>query len=198
MVTIFGCLESLWDRRLNRPIPVEKHAHTWKKIANFLTRLRLRPTGDRSVLAGPDRQIVSATRLKRVCGRTALPAGLRDRPATSKLFAWLAQTLNGDMFPPSLVKTTPAAHHLTRVAEFLAAVDPESGQLSFFPYQFEVIPIELISSIYEQFAHAEPWTDGKRTEALQNGVHYTRLSVVVSLILDEVMDGLSGRERCWI
>ena len=102
------------------------------------------------------------------------------------------------MFPPSLVKTTPAAHHLTRVAEFLAAVDPESGQLSFFPYQFEVIPIELISSIYEQFAHAEPWTDGKRTEALQNGVHYTRLSVVVSLILDEVMDGLSGRERCWI
>lgn len=100
--------------------------------------------------------------------------------------------------PPSSVKTTPAAHHLTRVAEFLAAVDPESGQLSFFPYQFEVIPIELISSIYEQFAHAEPWTDGKRTEALQNGVHYTRLSVVVSLILDEVMDGLSGRERCWI
>jgi hypothetical protein len=80
-----------------------------------------------------DREIVSAARLKRVCGRTALPAILRDRPATSKLFAWLAQTFNGDMFPPSSVKTTPAAHHLTRVAEFLEAVDPESGQLSFFP-----------------------------------------------------------------
>lgn len=140
-----------------------------------------------------DREIVSAARLKRVCGRTALPAILRDRPATNKLFAWLAQTFNGDMFPPSSVKTTPAAHHLTRVAEFLEAVDPESGQLSFFPYQFDVIPVELISSIYEQFAHAEPRTDGKRTEALRNGVHYTRLSVV-SLILDEVMDGLSGRE----
>lgn len=140
-----------------------------------------------------DREIVSAARLKRVCGHTALPAILRDRPATGKLFAWLAQTFNGDMFPPSSVKTTPAAHHLTRVAEFLEAVDPESGQLSFFPYQFDVIPVELISSIYEQFAHAEPRTDGKRTEALRNGVHYTRLSVV-SLILDEVMDGLSGRE----
>ena len=93
----------------------------------------------------------------------------------------------------SSVKTTPAAHHLTRVAEFLEAVDPESGQLSFFPYQFDVIPVELISSIYEQFAHAEPQTGGKRTEALRNGVHYTRLSVV-SLVLDEVMDGLSGRE----
>ena len=140
-----------------------------------------------------DREIVSAARLKRVCGRTALPAILRDRPATSKLFAWLAQAFNGDMFPPSSVKTTPAAHHLTRVAEFLEAVDPESGQLSFFPYQFDVIPVELISSIYEQFAHAEPQTGGKRTEALRNGVHYTRLSVV-SLVLDEVMDGLSGRE----
>lgn len=140
-----------------------------------------------------DREIVSAARLKRVCGRTALPAILRDRPATNKLFTWLAQTFNGDMFPPSSVRTTPAAHHLTRVAEFLEAVDPESGQLSFFPYQFDVIPVELISSIYEQFAHAEPRTDGKRTEALRNGVHYTRLSVV-SLILDEVMDGLSGRE----
>jgi len=140
-----------------------------------------------------DREIVSAARLNKVCGHTTLPAILRDRPATSKLFEWLAQTFNGDMFPPSSVKTTPAAHHLTRVAEFLEAVDPESGQLSFFPYQFDVIPVELISSIYEQFAHAEPRPDGKRTEALHNGVHYTRLSVV-SLILDEVMDGLSGCE----
>ncbi|MCK9285013.1 MAG: N-6 DNA methylase [Rhodocyclaceae bacterium] len=140
-----------------------------------------------------DREIVSAARLKRVCDHTTLPMILRDRPATGKLFEWLAQTFNGDMFPPSSVKTTPSAHHLTRVAEFLEAVDPESGQLSFFPYQFDVIPVELISSIYEQFAHAEPRPDGKRTEALRNGVHYTRLSVV-SLILDEVMDGLSGRE----
>lgn len=140
-----------------------------------------------------DREIVSAARLKKICGYTALPAILCDRSATSKLFEWLAQTFNGDMFPPSSVKTTPAAHHLTRVAEFLEAVDPENGQLSFFPYQFDVIPVELISSIYEQFVHAEPRPDGKRTEALRNGVHYTRLSAVL-LILDEVMDGLSGRE----
>jgi len=140
-----------------------------------------------------DRQIVSATRLKRACGYTVLPAILRDRSATAQLFAWLAQTFNGDMFPPSSVETTPATHHLKRVAEFLEAVDPQSGQLNFFPYQFDVIPVELISSIYEQFAHAEPGIGGQRTEALRNGVHYTRLSVV-SLVLDEVMDGLSGQE----
>ncbi|MDG0853387.1 HsdM family class I SAM-dependent methyltransferase [Roseateles puraquae] len=140
-----------------------------------------------------DREIVSAARLKRVCGHLALPSALRDRHATAKLFAWLAETFNGDMFPPSSVRTTPAGHHLKRVADFLEAVDPQSGQLSFFPYQFDVIPVELISSIYEQFAHAEPHVDGQRNEALRNGVHYTRLSVV-SLVLDEVMDGLTGNE----
>ena len=141
-----------------------------------------------------DREIISAARLRKMCSYGALPAILRDRSATAKLFKWLGQTFNGDMFPPSSAKTTPAANHLNRVADFLEAVDPQSGQLSFFPYQFDVIPVELISSIYEQFAHAEPRANGQRTEALQNGVHYTRLSVV-SLILDEVMDdSLSGRE----
>lgn len=141
-----------------------------------------------------DREIVSATRLKKLCGHTALPPILRDRMATGQLFSWLSQTFNGDMFPPSSVKSTPATSHLARVADFLEAVDPESGQQSFFPYQFDVIPVELISSIYEQFAHAEPRIDARRSiEAVRNGVHYTRLSVV-SLVLDEVMDGLTGKE----
>lgn len=141
-----------------------------------------------------DREIVSVSRLKKLCGNTTLSSILRNRVATGQLFTWLAQTFNGDMFPPSSVRTTPATHHLVRVAEFLEAVDPQSGQQSFFPYQFDVIPVELISSIYEQFAHAEPRVDARRsTEALRNGVHYTRLSVV-SLVLDEVMDGLTGRE----
>ena len=141
-----------------------------------------------------DREIVSAPRLKKLTGHSALPPILRHRPATAELFSWLSETFNGDMFPPQSVKSTPAANHLARVADFLEAVDPESGQKNFFPYQFDVIPVELISSIYEQFAHAEPGADAKRpTEAIRNGVHYTRLSVV-SLVLDEVMQGLIGKE----
>lgn len=141
-----------------------------------------------------DREIVSTARLKRLCGYAALPPILRNRTATGQLFSWLSETFNGDMFPPSSVKNTPATKHLERVADFLEAVDPESGQQSFFPYQFDVIPVELISSIYEQFAHAAPH-DGVQgsNEAVRNGVHYTRLSVV-SLVLDEVMDGLTGKE----
>lgn len=141
-----------------------------------------------------DRAIVTGSRLKKLCGHATLPPILRDRTATKQLFAWLSQTFNGDMFPPSSVKGTPATSHLARVADFLEAVDPQSGQTSFFPYQFDVIPVELISSIYEQFAHAGSDTgNGHSSEAVRNGVHYTRLSAV-ALVLDEVMDGLDGTE----
>lgn len=142
-----------------------------------------------------DRDIVSAARLEALCGHTKLPAALRDRTATTQLFAWLTRTFNGDMFPPSAA-ALPHPAHLARVADFLEAVDPTNGQMTFFPYQFDVIPVELISSIYEQFAHSGAAPVGgkpRSTEASRAGVYYTRLPVV-SLILDEVMDGLSGRE----
>ncbi|PTR04711.1 N-6 DNA methylase [Nitrosomonas nitrosa] len=142
-----------------------------------------------------DREIVSAAQLKKLCGHTELPPILRDYTATEQLFSWLSRTFNGDMFPPSSINDTPAINYLARVADFLGAVDPESGQQSLFPYQFDIIPVELISSIYEQFAHSEPKTSTRRSsaEATKNGVHYTRLSLV-SLVLDEVMDGLTGKE----
>ena len=130
-----------------------------------------------------DREIVGKSLLHGMCGRESLPNVLRSKHSTAKLFAWLTKTFNGDMFPESMKNISPAPDHLSQVANFLEAVDPESGQRSFFPYQFNVIPVELISSIYEQFAHASPERD----------VHYTRLSLV-SLVLDEVMDGLTGDE----
>lgn len=143
-----------------------------------------------------DREIVKPGRLKHLCGHSALPPILRNRAATERLFAWLSDTFNGDMFPPSAAATTPHAAHLRKVADFLAAVDPKTGQTSLFPYQFNVIPVELISSIYEQFVHAAATPSPDRaqsTEATKQGVYYTRLSVV-SLVLDEVMDGLTGKE----
>ena len=136
-----------------------------------------------------DREIVTAERLESEYGRGALSAVLRDRRATERLFDWLRDIFNGDMFP-SEDAPLPDAEHLGRVADFLDAVDPESGQGTLFPYQFDVIPVELISSIYEQFAHAEPSTPGRESET---DVFYTRLSLV-SLVLDEITDGLTGTE----
>ena len=136
-----------------------------------------------------DRGIVTRRFLEDEHGHGALSSILRDRDATRRLFDWLRDTFNGDMFP-SDGAALPECRHLHRVADFLDAVDPESGQGTFFPYQFDVIPVELISSIYEQFAHSDATSKGG---GWQTDVHYTRLSLV-SLVLDEITDGLRGEE----
>lgn len=161
-----------------------------------------------------DRSIINPQRLLDECGQSMLPAALRDKKATGRLFSFLATSFNGDMFPGTATENV-FPNHLSRVADFLEAVDPETRQLTFFPYQFDVIPVELISSIYEQFAHSKTGSvnafgEGEQrgeaeanqekifgattaAEAKRRGVHYTRLPVV-SLILDEVMSEISGNE----
>ena len=136
-----------------------------------------------------DRGIVTRELLERECGHETLAFVLRDRLATGRLFSWLRKTFNGDMFP-SEGAAPPHDQHLRRVADFLDAVDPETGQTTLFPYQFDVIPVELISSIYEQFAHSDPLSGDASSES---DVFYTRLPLV-SLVLDEVMEGLTGEE----
>ncbi len=136
-----------------------------------------------------DRSIVTSAFLTKAYGQDSLSEILRDPSATAKMFEWLRDTFNGDMFPldePAL----PDTRHLARVANFLDAVDPETGQGSLFPYQFDVIPVELISSIYEQFAHSDSTIN---TRGTARDVHYTPLALV-SLILDEISDGLTGTE----
>ena len=142
-----------------------------------------------------DREIIGEQELQDHCDFSSLPDVLRDRTATEKLFTWLSETFNGDMFLPA-VAVTPEAGHLSRVADFLEAVDPKTGQTTFFPYQFDVIPVELISTIYEQFVHTEARQktgNPNRSGARQMGVYYTRLPVV-SLVLEEVMRSLTGKE----
>ncbi len=142
-----------------------------------------------------DRRIVTPERLKTLCGCAGLAAILRDAQATRTLFSWLSDTFNGDMFPPETAGVDVALSHLTRIADFLDAVDPTSGQKSLFPYQFDIVPVELISSIYERFVHADSPAAALAgsTQASIQGVYYTRLPLV-SLVLDEIMDGLTGQE----
>ena len=136
-----------------------------------------------------DRQIVPTRRLARDYGHRTLSAILRNRQATEQLFVWLRETFNGDMFP-SQDSSAPSDNHLGRVADFLDAVDPKSGQTTLFPYQFDVIPVELISSIYEQFARSDS-SNGSGHHGTD--VVYTRLPLV-SLVLDEITEGLTGKE----
>ncbi|WP_244521614.1 N-6 DNA methylase [Bradyrhizobium sp. DOA9] len=141
-----------------------------------------------------DRGIVDKRKLKRHCGEDTLPDALRNTASSRALFAWLRATFNGDMFPASMPMSRLRHKHFVRVADFLEAIDPGTGQHSLFPYRFDIIPVELISSIYEQFAHSHNAAHAAPdTSARKLGVHYTRLPVA-SLVLDEVMNGATGNE----
>lgn len=141
-----------------------------------------------------DRGIVDERRLLRHSGQRTLPGALRVANSAQSLFTWLRSNFNGDMFPASMPLHLLRLRHFARVADFLEAVDVKTGQGSLFPYRFDVIPVELISSIYEQFAHSASKANvNSVSNAKRLGVHFTRLPLV-SLILDEVMDGATGDE----
>ena len=136
-----------------------------------------------------DRRVVTDATLRRECDRTSLSEVLRHRPAAMRLFSWLESRFNGDMFPAGA--RVPDAKHLRSIANFLDGDDPITGQRSLFPYRFDIIPIELISAICEQFAHSATLAD--RGDPEKHGVYYTPRAAV-SLILDQVMADVTGNE----
>ena len=138
-----------------------------------------------------DRRIIDPDLLQEACGQPSLPLALGDPAATQSLFAWLSQTFNGDVFPMRSAEASLASPHLERVAQFLQGIDPSSGRQSIFPYQFDVIPVELIGSIYEQFAHARSDVNATGPDRTRNC--YTRPSPL-SLVVDEVMREANGSE----
>ena len=139
-----------------------------------------------------DRKIVSRRLLTKRFGHADLANVLEDPSAAERLFGWLRDRFNGDMFPPS-AEPAPAPAHLQQVARFLNGEDLETGQLHFFPYRFDIIPVELVSAIYEQFVHSSAAESTGSNSAQKEGVYYTPLAAV-SLVLDEVFDGLTGQE----
>lgn len=126
-----------------------------------------------------DRGILSPDHMEDLTGHPRLIELLRAGPkATYKLFSSLGDRFDGDLF--SDVMDTEArldAGDLAALSEFLGATDMTSGQRAFWPYDFSVIPPELISSIYEQLL--------EETQE-QDAAHYTPRHIV-DLILDEVL-----------
>ena len=136
-----------------------------------------------------DRGIITKDLLLTKFGADSLQDVFRDADAASRLFKWLSTEFNGDMFSPE--DSAPNTLHLKWVADFLDGHSLATGQKSLFPYCFDLIPVELISAIYEQFVHSAASTKLHSTAATD--VHYTHLAAV-SLVLDEVMQGLTGNE----
>lgn len=104
---------------------------------------------------------------------------LSSKEATYRLFAVLEEKFNGDMLPLieneyELVTETD----LKELKSFLVGdSDLESQQLALFPlYNFNVIPIQIISSIYELFFHLSDTDDDDK------GTYYTPLHLVDTLL----------------
>jgi hypothetical protein len=97
---------------------------------------------------------------------------------TYSLFDALAGRFNGDVFVGvDDERAEVDASDLAVVAGFLEGEEVATGQASFWPYDFSVIPPELISSIYEQLLE-----ENQRADA----AYYTPRTVV-DLVLDEVL-----------
>ncbi|MFA6412085.1 MAG: N-6 DNA methylase [Syntrophales bacterium] len=88
------------------------------------------------------------------------------------LFADLKEKFNGNMFDQDLeaekCKIKPS--HMEKLVHFIGGHDVQSRQttLSFWPYDFKMIPVETISAIYQDFLTAED-PDSQR----EKGAFYT-------------------------
>lgn len=105
------------------------------------------------------------------------------------LFRYLNRRFNGDLFPGgsrlpeegdgwAIEQNHVRPEHLRLLSRFVEGIlDLESGQHNLWQlYAFDAIPLDLISSIYEQFVDKEAGT----------GIHYTP-GHLVDLILDSVL-----------
>jgi len=106
---------------------------------------------------------------------------LENKEFTYALFKQLSEDFNGDMFPSDAdEKKAVDIVHLELMQSFLRGdVEPQQ-KLFFWAYKFDIIPIELISSIYEEFYLTSNADSGN------HGTHYTPSSLV-RFILSQVL-----------
>lgn len=98
---------------------------------------------------------------------------LQDKDFTYALFEQLAQDFNGDTFPiDDEERERIQQTHLDKLRGFLLGSTTSQQELFFFAYRFDVIPIELISTIYEEFYNER---EGKERN---QGSHYTPPALV--------------------
>lgn len=101
---------------------------------------------------------------------------LVDRSKTYALFHSLAERFNGDLFPIENDEKNVLQEHLDLLRGFLRGDNLETGQLSLWAFNFEFIPIELISHIYDTFI------DDQR----ESGAYYTPL-LLADFVLEETL-----------
>ena len=119
-----------------------------------------------------------------------LPEILTNHTDTYKFFRLLNEKFNGDLFPGRGATTAEREQewqteekqvtqtHLNKLAEFVSGeLEMDDGQQCLWPlYSFDAVPLDFISSIYEEFTSKQKGT----------GAHYTP-GHIVDFILDGVL-----------
>lgn len=109
------------------------------------------------------------------------PTAAKAKDALYLLFEKLKEDFNGDLFSNDLAaeKELIQDKHISTLNDFFQGTDVRTGQRAFWPYNFEFIPIETISAIYERFLKASD---------KQNGAFYTP-RFLAEVVLDTALDG---------
>lgn len=115
------------------------------------------------------------------------PRVLQDKDFTYALFRSLSTDFNGDMFPKIGEETYYVnTKHLELIQELLYGDVGFQKKLFFFSYKFDIIPLDLISAIYEEFYHASSHKNEKKSKARQDGAYYTP-PVLAEFVLSRVL-----------
>lgn len=119
------------------------------------------------------------------------PRVLENKAFTYALFKALAQDFNGDMFPGvNEEEQIVTQEHLRLIQNLLYGDVGVQKQLFFYSYRFDIVPLDLISSIYEEFYDSSTSDDKKQNKARQDGAYYTP-PVLAELVLSR---SLTARE----
>ena len=109
---------------------------------------------------------------------------LSDKNATDELFQYLNSKFNGDVFAADKNGYEFSQEHLKLLQKMLKGdIYLDEGQMALWPlYSFDIIPIELISNIYQKFVHYEE----NENTTQKNGAHYTPYHLV-TFLMDQVL-----------
>jgi len=110
---------------------------------------------------------------------------LVNKKATYSFFRYLSDKFNGDVFViDAKEEDNIGQKHLDLLQRMLKGEEHlKTRQMVLWKlYSFDVIPIELISTIYEQFFRLET----ERQEVLPEGIHYTPYNLV-EYLMDKVL-----------
>ena len=144
-----------------------------------------------------DRKIVTLNddqSLSHMTGTAQLEAILESSPSFQKrrefLYRWFAELkkqFNGTMFDQDLdaERTSLRERHLEAVTHFLGGHEMKGRQrtLGFWAYDFQMIPVETISAIYESFLA------GEDAEAKRKGGAFYTPRFLAEMVLDVAAEG---------